>query len=103
MTHVPDLSRRSALAWVAAATALGAAFRFYGLGWGAPYFHFHIDEHIVFRYAESTNPNGAMNDIAGIVNEAGNVIGMMPHPENMIEPLHGNSDCRPLFESLLAA
>ncbi|TMJ41544.1 MAG: phosphoribosylformylglycinamidine synthase subunit PurQ, partial [Alphaproteobacteria bacterium] len=58
---------------------------------------------IVFRYAEGTNPNGAVNDIAGIVNEAGNVIGMMPHPENMIEPLHGNSDCRPLFESLLAA
>jgi phosphoribosylformylglycinamidine synthase len=57
---------------------------------------------VVFRYAEG-NPNGAMNDIAGIVNEAGNVIGMMPHPENMIEPLHGATDCRPLFESLLAA
>jgi 4-amino-4-deoxy-L-arabinose transferase-like glycosyltransferase len=41
------------LAWVAAATVLGAAFRFYGLGWGAPYFHFHIDEHIVFSYAEA--------------------------------------------------
>jgi phosphoribosylformylglycinamidine synthase len=58
---------------------------------------------VVFRYAEGTNPNGAMNDIAGIVNERGNVIGMMPHPENMIEPLHGKTDCRPLFESLLAA
>jgi phosphoribosylformylglycinamidine synthase I len=58
---------------------------------------------IVFRYTQDTNPNGAMNDIAGIVNEAGNVIGMMPHPENMIEPLHGKTDCRPLFESLLAA
>jgi phosphoribosylformylglycinamidine synthase subunit PurQ / glutaminase len=58
---------------------------------------------VVFRYAEGTNPNGAMNDIAGIVNEQGNVIGMMPHPENMIEPLHGKTDCRPLFESLLAA
>jgi phosphoribosylformylglycinamidine synthase subunit PurQ / glutaminase len=58
---------------------------------------------VVFRYADGTNPNGAMNDIAGIVNEAGNVIGMMPHPENMIEPLHGRTDCRPLFESLLAA
>jgi len=44
-----------------------------------------------------------LNDIAGIVNKAGNVIGMMPHPENMIEPLHGKTDCRPLFESLLAA
>lgn len=58
---------------------------------------------VIFRYAEGTNPNGALNDIAGIVNEAGNVIGLMPHPENMIEPLHGSTDCRPLFESLLAA
>ncbi len=58
---------------------------------------------VVFRYAEGTNPNGAMNDIAGIVNTTGNVIGMMPHPENMIESLHGKTDCRPLFESLLAA
>ena len=58
---------------------------------------------VVFRYAEGTNPNGAMNDIAGIVNQSGNVIGMMPHPENMIEALHGSTDCRPLFESLLAA
>ncbi len=61
------------------------------------------ENRVVFRYAEGTNPNGAMNDIAGITNRERNVIGMMPHPENMIEPLHGNSDCRPLFESLLAA
>lgn len=61
------------------------------------------DNRVVFRYAEGTNPNGALNDIAGIINEAGTVIGMMPHPENMIEPLHGKTDCRPLFESLLAA
>lgn len=58
---------------------------------------------VVFRYAQGTNPNGALNDIAGIVNDVGNVIGLMPHPENMIEPLHGSTDCRPLFESLLAA
>ena len=61
------------------------------------------ENRVVFRYAEGTNPNGAMNDIAGVMNEAGTVIGMMPHPENMIEPLHGRTDCRPLFESLLAA
>jgi phosphoribosylformylglycinamidine synthase len=61
------------------------------------------DGGVVFRYAEGTSPNGAMNDIAGIVNKAGTVIGMMPHPENMIERLHGKTDCRPLFESLLAA
>jgi phosphoribosylformylglycinamidine synthase subunit PurQ / glutaminase len=58
---------------------------------------------VVFRYANGSNPNGALNDIAGIVSASGNVIGMMPHPENMIEPLHGKTDCRPLFESLLAA
>ncbi len=61
------------------------------------------ENRVVFRYAEGSNPNGATNDIAGIMNEAGNVIGMMPHPENMIEPLHGKTDCRPLFEGLLAA
>ena len=61
------------------------------------------ENRVVFRYADNTNPNGAMNDIAGIINEQGTVIGMMPHPENMIEPLHGRADCRPLFESLLAA
>ncbi|MGL4296498.1 MAG: phosphoribosylformylglycinamidine synthase subunit PurQ [Aestuariivirga sp.] len=61
------------------------------------------ENRVVFRYAEGSNPNGAMNDIAGIANQSGTVIGMMPHPENMIEPLHGKTDCRPLFESLLAA
>ncbi|MCA3556110.1 phosphoribosylformylglycinamidine synthase subunit PurQ [Aestuariivirga sp.] len=61
------------------------------------------ENRVVFRYAEGTNPNGALNDIAGIMNGSGTVIGMMPHPENMIEPLHGRTDCRPLFESLLAA
>ena len=61
------------------------------------------ENRVVFRYAEGTNPNGARNDIAGIMNGSGTVIGMMPHPENMIEPLHGATDCRPLFESLLAA
>jgi phosphoribosylformylglycinamidine synthase I len=58
---------------------------------------------VVFRYVEDSNPNGALNDIAGIVNKGGNVIGMMPHPENMIEALHGKTDCLALFESLLAA
>jgi phosphoribosylformylglycinamidine synthase subunit PurQ / glutaminase len=61
------------------------------------------ENRVVFRYVEGTNPNGAVNGISGICNEMGTVIGMMPHPENMIEPLHGKTDCRPLFESLLAA
>jgi phosphoribosylformylglycinamidine synthase len=54
---------------------------------------------VVFRYANGTNPNGSLGDIAGIVNERGNVLGMMPHPENLIEPLNGGTDGRRLFES----
>lgn len=61
------------------------------------------EQRVVFRYVDDTNPNGAMSDIAGIVNETGNIIGLMPHPENMIEPVHGAVDCRPLFESLRVA
>jgi phosphoribosylformylglycinamidine synthase len=56
---------------------------------------------VVFRYAEGTNPNGSVNDIAGIVSREGNVLGLMPHPENLIEPAHGGSDGRALFESAL--
>ncbi len=56
---------------------------------------------VVFRYAEGTNPNGSINDIAGIVNSAGNVLGMMPHPENLIEADHGGDAGRLLFESAL--
>jgi phosphoribosylformylglycinamidine synthase subunit PurQ / glutaminase len=58
---------------------------------------------VVFRYVDGTNPNGSINDIAGIVSREGNVIGLMPHPENMIERLHGRTDCAPLFESLVSA
>ncbi|WP_299480752.1 phosphoribosylformylglycinamidine synthase subunit PurQ [uncultured Roseibium sp.] len=56
---------------------------------------------VVFRYAEGTNPNGSINDIAGITNAKGNVLGMMPHPENLVEPLNGGLDGRLLFESLV--
>ena len=56
---------------------------------------------VVFRYTQGTNPNGSINDIAGIINEAGNVLGMMTHPENLIEAAHGGNDGRPLFESAL--
>jgi phosphoribosylformylglycinamidine synthase I len=59
------------------------------------------NDRVVFRYAEGTNPNGSINDIAGIVNEAGNVLGLMPHPENLIEAAHGGDDGRALFESAL--
>ncbi|MBY5396413.1 phosphoribosylformylglycinamidine synthase subunit PurQ [Rhizobium leguminosarum] len=56
---------------------------------------------VVFRYAEGTNPNGSINDIAAVINENGNVLGMMPHPENLIEAAHGGSDGRGLFASAL--
>ncbi|UUR07995.1 phosphoribosylformylglycinamidine synthase subunit PurQ [Sphingomonas glaciei] len=56
---------------------------------------------VVFRYACTVN--GSANDIAGLVNERGNVLGMMPHPERAAEPAHGNEDGRRLFESLVGA
>lgn len=56
---------------------------------------------IAFRYANGTNPNGSINDIAGIINKQGNVLGMMPHPENLIEEAHGGSDGRALFSAAL--
>ena len=52
---------------------------------------------VAFRYAESVN--GSARDIAGILDPGGNVLGMMPHPERMIEPAHGGTDGRALFES----
>jgi phosphoribosylformylglycinamidine synthase len=57
------------------------------------------DGRIAFRYAD--NPNGSLNDIAGIVNENGNVFGMMPHPERAIDPLHGGTDGLGLFKSII--
>jgi phosphoribosylformylglycinamidine synthase len=56
---------------------------------------------VAFRYAGSCN--GSARDIAGIVSEGGNVLGMMPHPERMVEPAHGRTDGRRLFEGLLEA
>ena len=56
---------------------------------------------VAFRYAEPVN--GSRRDIAGILNEAGNVLGMMPHPERAIEHDHGGSDGRALFEGALSA
>ncbi|MDQ3950985.1 MAG: phosphoribosylformylglycinamidine synthase I, partial [Gemmatimonadota bacterium] len=67
------------------------------------------DGRVVFRYVgaggdvdEAWNPNGSMRAIAGIINEDGNVLGMMPHPERAVDPLLGSADGRALFESMLA-
>ena len=57
------------------------------------------EDRVAFRYAEPVN--GSQRQIAGVLNAAGNVLGMMPHPERMIEPAHGGSDGRVLFESVL--
>lgn len=56
---------------------------------------------VVFRYSD--NPNGSRNDIAGVVNKAGNVLGMMPHPERAVDPLHGGTDGKLFFQSILGS
>jgi phosphoribosylformylglycinamidine synthase len=56
---------------------------------------------VAFRYTGEVN--GSANRIAGLLNDAGNVIGMMPHPERAFEAAHGNQDGRRLFEGLLEA
>lgn len=64
---------------------------------------------ITLRYAswspsqtDAPNPNGSLDDIAGIINDKGNVMGMMPHPERVVNPLLGSTDGLGIFESLLA-
>ncbi len=59
------------------------------------------EDRIVLRYVE--NPNGSVDDVAGIANEGGNVVGLMPHPERASDPLLGSTDGVVLLESLLAA
>jgi phosphoribosylformylglycinamidine synthase len=58
---------------------------------------------IVLRYAAGENPNGSLDDIAGVCNEAGNVLGLMPHPEHAVDPLTGSADGLTLFASMAAA
>ena len=58
------------------------------------------DEQVVLRYAPGQNPNGSMDDVAGVCNEAGNVMGLMPHPEHAVDPLTGSQDGLAIFESL---
>jgi phosphoribosylformylglycinamidine synthase len=58
-----------------------------------------LGDQVVFRYAAGQNPNGSVGDIAGVSNEAGNVVGLMPHPEHAVDPLTGSADGGRLFES----
>lgn len=59
------------------------------------------EDRVVFRYAK--NPNGSMRDIAGVLNEGRNVMGMMPHPERVSDPLMPGTDGLAIFQSMLAA
>jgi len=56
---------------------------------------------VVFRYRPGDNPNGSTADVAGVANAAGNVVGLMPHPEHAVDPLSGSADGLRLFQSLI--
>jgi phosphoribosylformylglycinamidine synthase len=58
---------------------------------------------VAFRYAPGQNPNGSARDIAGVVNEAGNVLGLMPHPEHAVDPLTGSTDGLKIFSAASSA
>ena len=55
---------------------------------------------VALRYAPGQNPNGSLRDIAGVTNEAGNVLGLMPHPEHAVDPLTGSDDGLRIFQSV---
>jgi phosphoribosylformylglycinamidine synthase I len=57
------------------------------------------EDRVVFRYVQ--NPNGSVGDIAGVANERGNVVGLMPHPERAVDPLTGSTDGAVLLSTLL--
>ncbi len=59
------------------------------------------DERVILRYV--TNPNGSVDEIAGVCSAGRNVVGLMPHPERASHPLLGSTDGRAMFESLVAA
>jgi phosphoribosylformylglycinamidine synthase len=68
------------------------------------------EDRVAFRYVgadggsdDRSNPNGSLRDVAGILSEGRNVLGMMPHPERAVEPLVGSGDGLALFESIVAA
>ncbi len=58
---------------------------------------------VAYRYAPGQNPNGSSRDIAGVRNEAGNVLGLMPHPEHAVDELTGSTDGLRVFEALAGA
>jgi phosphoribosylformylglycinamidine synthase len=63
----------------------------------------HAHGQIVLKYATGHNPNGSLDDIAGVRNAEGNVFGLMPHPEHAVDPLTGSSDGLKIFTSMAHA
>jgi phosphoribosylformylglycinamidine synthase I len=61
------------------------------------------NDQILLRYAAGENPNGSLDDIAGVCNEQRNVFGLMPHPEHAVDPLTGPTGGAPIFASIAAA
>jgi phosphoribosylformylglycinamidine synthase subunit PurQ / glutaminase len=58
---------------------------------------------VAFRYAPGQNPNGSVGDIAGVLNEAGNVLGLMPHPEHAVDAMTGSTDGLRIFSAASSA
>jgi phosphoribosylformylglycinamidine synthase subunit PurQ / glutaminase len=58
---------------------------------------------VAYRYAPGQNPNGSLRDIAGVTNEAGNVLGLMPHPEHAVDPMTGSTDGLRIFSAISSA
>jgi phosphoribosylformylglycinamidine synthase len=65
--------------------------------------HLEAEGRVALRYAPGNNPNGAVADVAGVLNEEGNVLGLMPHPEHAVDPLLGSTDGALILGSLVDA
>jgi phosphoribosylformylglycinamidine synthase subunit PurQ / glutaminase len=73
-----------------------------GCWYAPPHVHEQVEANgqVLLRYAPGQNPNGSLADVAGVRNEAGNVFGLMPHPEHAVDPLTGSVDGLTLFQSI---
>ena len=74
-----------------------------GCWFADPDLYAHLEQHgqLVLRYRAGSNPNGAIGDVAGVVNEHANVFGLMPHPEHAVDPLLGSTDGARILGSLV--
>ena len=97
---IAEGDRRRRFADRRAALDPGQARRRALLGAGGVLDEIEANGQVAFRYAPGQNPNGSARDIAGVRNEAGNVLGLMPHPEHAVDPLTGSTDGLRVFEAL---